>query len=237
MRIGFDAELASLNNELVEMGMLCERAIAAAIHSLFNADGGETAETEIPKAALNIEDSINSMEKHIESHCMRLLLKQQPVAKDLRMISSALKMISDMERIGDQAYDIFDMSQYLRGKNISNLNEIHEMAEAAIEMVNSSIDSYVKKDLELAARVIEYDDVVDEHFDAIRKDIINIFNAKTSDGEMYFDLMMVAKYLERIGDHACNIAEWVCYSLTGSHEYSVEVKLRSNRAKVKKPVA
>jgi phosphate transport system protein len=240
MRIGFDAELVLLNNELIEMGALCEKAIAAAINSLFssNENSGTYGDSaSIAKDALDTEDSINSAEKNIEAHCMRLLLKQQPVAKDLRMISSALKMICDMERIGDQAFDISDMSQYLRGKNFNSLKGIHEMAEATIDMVNSAVDSYVKKDLELAAEVIEHDDIVDEYFDSIRKAIIEIFNTKTSDGEIYLDLMLVTKYLERIGDHAGNIAEWVCYSLTGSHEYSTEVKLRSPRVKVKRIVS
>ena len=149
---------------------------------------------------------------------MKLLLQQQPVAGDLRQISSALKMISDMERIGDQAQDIADMSRFVQVKELAHKIHIGEMAEAAIKMVTESIDSFVKKDLEAAAKVVEYDDVVDNLFLKVKQELPSMMKKDAQQAEYYIDLIMIAKYLERIGDHAENIAQWVEYSITGKHE-------------------
>ena len=149
---------------------------------------------------------------------MRLLLQQQPVARDLRQISSALKMISDMERIGDQASDIAEISEYLIGTGVEKQTKIDKMAAEAIKMVTDSIDSYVKHDIDLAHKVIEYDDIVDGYFIEIKNEIIELIAKGETNGEYSIDLLMIAKYLERIGDHATNIAEWVEYSITGVHK-------------------
>ena len=158
------------------------------------------------------------MEKEIESECMKLLLSQQPVAKDLRVISSALKMISDMERIGDQASDIAELAKYVVKTDIASHIHIRQMAQAAVKMVSDSIHSFVNSDLELALAVMKYDDEIDRLFDSIKQELIAIITNSNSQGEACLDLLMVAKYLERIGDHAENIAEWVEFSITGKHK-------------------
>ena len=203
MRVKFEAQLERLNVELITMGALCEEVISGAAKALLDGDSG------LRETVLAAERDINQKERDIESLCMKLLLQQQPVASDLRAISAALKMISDMERIGDQAADIADNS-------IKDLVPIGDMARATIKMVTDSVDSFVRKDLGLAEAVISSDDVVDDLFLQVREELIRRIGMGDS-GEVCIDLLMIAKYLERIGDHAVNIAEWVEYSLTGHH--------------------
>ena len=212
MRMRFDQQLEELNLELIKMGALCERAIRRAADQLLN-----EKETE-PQAIDRMEEEINHKERDIEALCMKLLLQQQPVARDLRMISSALKMISDMERIGDQAQDIADMAKFVKVQEIAHKMNIGKMAEATIKMVTESIDSFVKKDLDSAAAVVKYDDVVDDLFLKVKADLPQLIKNDPQNAEYYIDLIMVAKYFERIGDHAENIAQWVEYSITGTHD-------------------
>ncbi len=212
MRSRFDQQLNTLNTELTEMGALCEEAISSAVKYLN--DGNE----EMRKQCIEVDCEIDRIEREIEALCMKLLLQQQPVARDLRVISSALKIISDMERIGDQASDIVEISPYIKGKDIVNKTHITEMAEETIRMVTDSVDSFVKNDINLAHRAIERDDKVDDLFDRIKAELINAIEQKSEDAESLIDLLMIAKYLERIGDHAENVAEWVIYSITGKHE-------------------
>ena len=211
MRMHFDQQLEELNLELIKMGALCERAIRRAADQLLNEKENE------PQAVERIEDEINHKERDIENLCMKLLLQQQPVARDLRMISSALKMISDMERIGDQAQDIADMSRFVKVQEIAHKMNIGKMAEATIKMVTESIDSFVKKDLDSAAAVVKYDNVVDDLFLKVKTELPKLLQQDPQNAEYYIDLIMVAKYFERIGDHAENIAQWVEYSITGTH--------------------
>jgi len=213
MRSRFDEQLAQLNNSLIEMGALVERAIARATKALISQDA-ETA-----RGIIDGDTIIDEKEKEIESLCLKLILNQQPVARDLRQISTALKMITDMERIGDQAADISELCIFLAAqKYIKKLEHIPQMAEATVKMVTDSIDAFVKKDLELAQAVIDYDDVVDELYVTVKKDLIELVHADVKNGEQAFDLLQIAKYYERIGDHAVNIAEWVIFSITGRHK-------------------
>ncbi len=214
MRIRFEEQLRRLNVELITMGALCEDAISAAIKGLLADD------EPLLQKVFAADHDIDRKERDIESLCMRLLLQQQPVARDLRVISSALKMISDMERIGDQAADIAEITKYIqhhRNEHLKSRLHIHAMAAAAVKMVTDSIDSFVKKDLALARSVMAYDDVVDKLFDEVKQELIELISEKSADGELCVDFLMIAKYLERIGDHAVNIAEWVEFSITGRH--------------------
>ncbi len=212
MRNRFDRELDLLNNELIEMGNLIESSIKAAISAL------KEQNVELAKKIVENDSEIDDMEREIEKRCLKLLLQQQPVAGDLRFISSALKMITDMERIGDQASDISEITIRLADKPyIKELIHIPEMAEVAIKMVKYSIDSFVRKDIELIKKVILLDDQVDELFDIIKNELIHIVREDINSKEQVIDLLMIAKYLERIGDHAQNIAEWVYYAITGEH--------------------
>ncbi|MEG2198665.1 MAG: phosphate signaling complex protein PhoU, partial [Anaerovorax sp.] len=212
MRNRFDNELENLNNQLIKMGALVEYSIQNAVKAL------ETRDGELARKAIEFDEEVDNMEKEIESHCLKLLLQQQPVAKDLRLISTALKMITDMERIGDQAADIADITlRYENEEYKLNMVNTTIMAEATIKMVHGAIDAFVSKDLELADSVVKYDDVVDELFVAIRNELVEIIRKDATAGEQTMDLFMVAKYLERIGDHATNIAEWVRFSITGKH--------------------
>lgn len=211
MRNRFDEELEMLNTMMIKMGSKCEDAISIAIIGLLNDDD------ELIERVFKIEDEIDQMEKEIETSCMKLLLHQQPVAKDLRVISSALKMITDMERIGDQAEDIAEISKYLRHNDVKNRIHLKEMAENASKMVTASIDSFVNRDLDLALKVINDDDVLDDLFEKVKKELISLIHEDKSNGEFCLDLLMIAKYLERIGDHATNIGEWVEYMITGIH--------------------
>lgn len=211
MRNRFDIQLAELNNELISMGALCENAIASAVKALL------TGDLKLAAAAVRIDQEIDRKERELESMCLKLLLQQQPVAGDLRLVSSVLKMITDIERIGDQAGDIAEIVTYLSGACGHN-QHIEEMAQATIKMVTDSLDAFVRRDLTLAWSVIEYDDVVDDLFAACKKDLIAEIAASPVDGERVLDILMIAKYLERIGDHATNIAEWVEFSITGTHK-------------------
>ena len=210
MRTKFDEQLDLLNQELTAMGALCEDAISASIQALFN-------DPQSARNAIMLEREIDQMEREIESLCMKLLLQQQPVARDLRTISSALKMISDMERIGDQACDIAEITATLQDDRLKGITHIYEMARAAGRMVTDSIDSFVKKDLPGARRTQLADDVVDALFDTVKSELIEQIGREPGSGSACLDLLMIAKYLERIGDHAVNIAEWVEFSITGLH--------------------
>ncbi|MCI6617205.1 phosphate signaling complex protein PhoU [Ruminococcus sp.] len=213
MREYFDIELANLNNQLIGMGTLVEGAIKNAVEIIANNS------SELLEKAREQEELINTSERKIQNHCIRLLLHQAPVAHDLREVSSALKMITDLERIGDQAIDIAEVSQYIKSRNnVINVTHIDEMASQASKMVTLAIDAFVKKDVDLAKTVSKSDDVIDELFDKVKKETVEIIQRDKALGEEAIDLMMIAKYLERIGDHAVNIAEWVAFSITGSRE-------------------
>lgn len=213
MRSKFDAQLLDLNDKLIQMGALIESAIANAVSAL------NEQEVETANKAIDFDEEIDQAEKEIEALCLKLLLQQQPVARDLRLISSALKMITDMERIGDQAADIAEITiQLAKLKHIKIPKHIRAMAQTTIQMVNDSIDAFVKKDLNLAYSVIKCDDTVDTLFDMVKDSLIKRLVEDTDDGTQVIDLIMIAKYFERIGDHATNIAEWVVFSITGTHK-------------------
>lgn len=211
IRTVFDDELSLLNTELIKMGALCERAVRSALNVYFL---GKKADAE---TANKLEKEIDSKERDIEDLCMKLILRQQPVAGDLRLISSAIKMISDMERIGDQAQDIADIAININSDEINDHVHIRNMSETALSMVSKSIDAFVKKDVSTAEEVIKMDDIVDEGFDKIKEELIQAVREDNKKSEEYIDILMIAKYIERIGDHAVNIAEWVEYSVTGTH--------------------
>lgn len=213
MRRRFDEQLEQLNIQLIQMGSLIEKAISGAVDALINQD-----QNQAEKAAMTERD-VNLKEREIEDLCLKLLLQQQPVARDLRLISAALKMITDMERIGDQAADISEIAIYLsQDPYIKKLETIPKMAEMTIKMVTGSIDAFVKKDLALAHSVVEADDIVDDYFAVVKNDLIELIHENADNGSQAMDLLMVAKYFERIGDHAVNIAEWVVFSITGEHK-------------------
>lgn len=213
MRVQFNAQMETLNNELIKMGELIEKAIEMAVTALVKQD------TDLAQQAIDFDEVIDNQEREIESLCMKLLLRQQPVAKDLRLISSALKMITDMERIGDHASDISEITLLLSKESyIKNLEHIQQMAKETTVMVVKSIDAFVGKNMEKAKEVIASDDVVDDLFNTIKKDLIDLIADNPQNGEQAADLLMIAKYFERIGDHATNIAEWVIFSITGYHE-------------------
>ena len=212
MRSRFDEQLAQLNRQLIEMGALCEEVISMASRALMDGD--------LPLAAkvAPLDAKIDQKERDIENLCLKLLLQQQPVAKDLRQISAALKMITDMERIGDQAEDIAEIIKFLNGRTVENGALIREMASAAIKMVTESVDAFVKHDIMLAEKVVSDDDIVDRYFDQVKQKLIERIAQQPVDGEYALDLLMIAKYFERIGDHAVNLAEWVIFSVTGVHK-------------------
>ena len=210
MRNRFDQQLEQLHADLITMGNLCETAIAAAV------DAATKGDEAMAKAAIADDSKIDEMERSIEHLCLKLLLQQQPVARDLRAISAALKMISDMERIGDQAADIAEITLDIAHSPMISRVPIAEMARNAIVMVTDSIDSFVRKNLSLAQAVVRRDDEVDQLFLDVKQELVRLLGQGDS-GEVCIDLLMIAKYLERIGDHAVNIAEWVEYSLTGQH--------------------
>lgn len=213
MRVQFNAQMETLNNELIKMGELIEKAIEMAVTALVKQD------TKLAQQAIDFDEVIDNQEREIESLCMKLLLRQQPVAKDLRLISSALKMITDMERIGDHASDISEITLLLSEESyIKNLEHIQQMAKETTVMVVKSIDAFVGKNMERAKEVIASDDVVDDLFSTIKRDLIDLIAENPQNGEQAADLLMIAKYFERIGDHATNIAEWVIFSITGYHE-------------------
>ena len=206
----FDEQLAELNNMMLEMAALVEKTITMASLAL------TTQDVELAKNVIIVEADVERKEKEIEALCLKLLLQQQPVAKDLRVISSALKMITDLERIGDQAADISEIVIMMNGVPYAKkLELIPQMATATVKMVTESIDAYVKKDLKLAKSVIAYDDIVDDLFDKVKFGLIEMIRSDSKHGEQSIDLLMIAKFYERIGDHAVNIAKWVVYSITG----------------------
>ena len=211
MRSRFDEQLALLNREMIEMGALCEEVIALASKALTDQDA------ELARRVAPLDEEIDQKERTIESMCLKLLLQQQPVARDLRQISAALKMITDMERIGDQAEDIAEIVTFLDGHTAENDDLLREMAKAVIKMVTESVDAYVRCDTALAEKVIADDDTVDRYFDDIKRRLIGSIAHDPDDGEYALDVLMIAKYFERIGDHATNIAEWVIFSITGVH--------------------
>ena len=211
MRSKFDEQLALLNKELIEMGALCEEVISMAAKALENGDGA------LARKVAPLDSEVDQKERTIESICLKLLLQQQPVARDLRQISAALKMITDMERIGDQSEDIAEIVCILTGRGVEDFDILLEMARSAIKMVTDSVNAYVKHDIILAEKVIADDDTVDRYFDDVRRRLIAKIAADPSDGGYALDLMIIAKYFERIGDHAVNIAEWVIFSVTGKH--------------------
>jgi len=209
----FDKQLAELGNMLLEMSALAERSISLAARALIKRDAG------LAEEVIRIEEEVNLKEREVEALCLKLLLQQQPVAKDLRLISSVLKIITDLERIGDQAADISRIVIAMDGGVSAGQSDyIPQMGAAVIKMVSESMDAFVKKDAKLARAVIEYDDVVDGLFDSVKNDLIELIRADKANGGQAIDLLMAAKYFERIGDHACNIAEWVAYSVTGKRK-------------------
>ena len=211
MRTHFDEQLRELNRDLTRMGALCEDALTQVVRAL----------TESDQEALNhisaLDPEIDRMERRIENACLQLLLQQQPVARDLRQISAALKMITDMERIGDQAEDIAEIIGFLQGRSGEECAFVGHMARSAISMVTGSVDAYVRRDTALAREIIARDDVVDEDFRKVKAELIDWIARRPDDGEYALDLLMIAKYFERIGDHATNIAEWVVFAVTGVH--------------------
>lgn len=210
MREKYMQQLKLLNDLLVQMGQMVEHAIELAIAALNNQDK-ETAQK-----VVEYDEEIDEKEREIEQLCLKLLLCQQPVAKDLRFISSALKMITDLERIGDQASDIAEIAIFLADTPyIKELKHIGQMAVETTDMVIESINAYVENDIDEAQRVIAHDDVVDELFVTVKHELIQMINQNVETGEQATDLLMVAKYFERIGDHATNIAQWVIFSVTG----------------------
>lgn len=212
MRSNFDKELNLLNDQLIKMGGLVEDRIKSAVEALINQDSN------LAKSVIQGDIEVDNMERDIESKCLKLILRQQPVAGDLRLISSILKMITDLERIGDHAQDISEISLlFSNTKYIKELTHIPQMAEATIYMVKNSIDAFVNQNTDLAYQVIEFDDKVDDLFDIIKDELITLIREDANNGEQAINFLMISKYFERIGDHAENIAEWVLFSITGDH--------------------
>ncbi|MCL1788788.1 MAG: phosphate signaling complex protein PhoU [Oscillospiraceae bacterium] len=211
MRNKFLGQLDALHEMLLEMGKMVQINITKASNAL------KEQNKELAKEVIESDHEINQMEKDIESLCMKILIRQNPVAGDFRLVSSALKMITDIERIGDQAADIAEISMFFDKPFIKKLEHIPQMAEATIKMVTDSLNAFVNEDLDLANSVIAQDDIVDDLFATVKNDLIVLISKDSNNGEQAIDLIMIAKYLERIGDHATNIAEWVIYSITGTH--------------------
>lgn len=212
-RTYFDKELEILHTDLIKMGAMIEEAIEKSIKAL------ETGDHELADEVIHFDKQVDDIEKVIESRCLRLLLRQQPVAKDLRAISTAIKMITDMERIGDQAADIADIAKRFQENNITKISEhIPNMAAIAIEMVSASINAFINSDLAAARKTMERDDEVDNLFDIVKQELIHILKTDPSKADEAIDVMMIAKYIERIGDHAVNICEWVEFYETGVHK-------------------
>ena len=212
MRERFEQQMEILHTELIELGALCEQAIGRTYEVLL--EGNQRA----AEAIIKKDQVVDAKEREIEDLCFRIILQQQPVARDLRQVSAALKMITDMERIGDQASDIADITKYLENSELTQHVHIHQMAEAAMGMLTDSIEAFVKKDLLLARKVMKQDDVVDELFNQVKSELITAIAEEPDQGEICIDMVMVAKYFERIADHVVNIAEWVEYSVTGEHK-------------------
>ncbi len=213
MRNRFDEQLSQLNEEIIAMGTMIEQAIEAAVDALIHQNVEEA------KKAMESDKEIDHQEREIENLCLKLLLQQQPVAKDLRVISAALKMITDMERIGDHAVDISELTIVMSCKPyMKKLEHIEQMAKETMIMLISSLEAYVNKNLDQAKKVIDHDDIVDDLFIKVKDELIRLIRENAENGEQAADLLMVAKYFERIGDHATNIAEWVIFSITGEHK-------------------
>lgn len=212
MRNRFDRQLVQLNNELIEMGGMIEKAISDTVKALVNQD------IELASNVIEYDEEIDHQEREIEQLCLKLLLQQQPVAKDLRLISAALKMITDMERIGDHATDISEITIELSKESyIKKLDHIQQMAKETMVMLVQSVEAFVNKDMDKARAVIVHDDVVDDLFNKVKAELIAMIHEDVNAGEQSSDLLMAAKYFERIGDHATNISEWVIFSITGQH--------------------
>lgn len=212
MRNRFDRQLVQLNNELIEMGGMIEKAISDTVNALVNQD------IELASNVIEYDEEIDHQEREIEQLCLKLLLQQQPVAKDLRLISAALKMITDMERIGDHATDISEITIELSKESyIKKLDHIQQMAKETMVMLVQSVEAFVNKDMDKARAVIAHDDVVDDLFNKVKAELIAMIHEDVNAGEQASDLLMAAKYFERIGDHATNISEWVIFSITGQH--------------------
>ena len=212
MRSRYDEELKNLHGALIDMGAMIESAISGAITALENRD------IQKAKEIIAYDEEIDAQERLIEEMCMKLLLRQQPVARDLRMISTALKLITDIERIGDHAADISELAIMLRDLPQMNSNSLREMAVQTSAMLISSVEAYVEQDEEKARAVIRQDDVVDDLFVTVKSEMIEAIRQDSDFSEAAADLLMAAKYFERIGDHATNIAEWTIYAIRGSHE-------------------
>ena len=212
MRNLYQEQLWNLNQELIQMGAACEEIIDLAAKALTQYS------PELEEKTKQVGAVIDESERTIETICLKLLLRQQPVASDLRQISAAMKMITDMERIGDQAEDIVDLIPKMERGAEEKYPQIQEMAKAAQYMVTQAVDAYVKQDLPLAKMVMDYDDVIDRYFNQIKHDILDIIAANPNEGEYALDLLMIDKYFERIGDHCTNIAEWVEFAVTGIHK-------------------
>lgn len=212
MRNRFDRQLVQLNNELIEMGGMIEKAISDTVKALVNQD------IELASNVIEYDEEIDHQEREIEQLCLKLLLQQQPVAKDLRLISAALKMITDMERIGDHATDISEITIELSKESyIKKLDHIQQMAKETMVMLVQSVEAFVNKDMDKARAVIAHDDVVDDLFNKVKAELIAMIHEDVNAGEQASDLLMAAKYFERLGDHATNISEWVIFSITGQH--------------------
>lgn len=212
MRNRFDRQLVQLNNELIEMGGMIEKAISDTVKALVNQD------IELASNVIEYDEEIDHQEREIEQLCLKLLLQQQPVAKDLRLISAALKMITDMERIGDHATDISEITIELSKESyIKKLDHIQQMAKETMVMLVQSVEAFVNKDMDKARTVIVHDDVVDDLFNKVKAELIAMIHEDVNAGEQASDLLMAAKYFERIGDHATNISEWVIFSITAQH--------------------
>lgn len=212
MRNQYNEQLKQLNEELILMGDLCKVAISLAVSLMKHSND------EVKEKIAELENEINQKERLIEQCCMKILLQQQPVASDLRLVSSALKMISDMERIGDQAFDISQISYQDLEKGSKVEKHIHAMAKSTINMVNNSVEAFINHDLGLAHAVMKEEDDVDTYFNTVKNDLIQLIQEDGQNALVYLDVFMIAKYLERIGDHATNIAEWVEYAITGKHK-------------------
>lgn len=212
MRKKFDQELEAVKDNLAKMGLLCEQGIEMAIEYIEKPD--QKLETSIAET----EQEIDDMERQIESQCLKLFMREQPVASDLRAVSAAMRMISDLERIGDHAEDIAEVAKYLNedGSPAGSMNELREMSRAASAMVRNAVEAYAKKDLDLANQVAASDDVVDSYFEKIKRDIATQISENVESAQHGLDSLMVAKYLERIGDHSVNLAEWVRFMITGN---------------------
>ncbi|MDR2524956.1 MAG: phosphate signaling complex protein PhoU [Oscillospiraceae bacterium] len=210
MRKAYELQLVELHEQLLEMGALCEAAIACAVKALLEGD------TVLRQKAVEAEREIDNAQRDIEQLCVRLLLHQQPMASDLRHVTAAQRMVVDMERIGDQARDIAEISEYMQGSPVKSDVHISEMARGASKMVTDAIEAFVRKDTALAHGVVAYDDVVDRLFEEIKEELVELLSQRREYAKDCIDLLMIAKYLERIGDHAENLAEWVLYYLTGS---------------------